>query len=82
MTRKVVTWIRWLENWRVDVGFYGGCVEEWGRVWRWEIGERGGAEIKVLCWCGAGAAGGSADVGGSGVLVCVVSKENITQEHK
>lgn len=78
MTRKVVTWIRWLENWRVDAGFYEGCVEEWGRVWRWEIGERGGAEIKVLWWCGAGAAGGSADVGGSGVLVCVVSKENIT----
>lgn len=36
-------------------------------------------------FCGAGAAGGaggSVDVGGSGVLVCVVSKENITQEHK
>lgn len=46
-------------------------------MWRWEIDERSGAEIKVLWWCGAGA-GGSADVGGSGVLVCVVSKESIT----
>lgn len=72
VTKKVVTWIRWLENWRVDARFYEGCVEEWGRVC-----ERGGAEIKVLWWCGAGVAGGSADVGGSGVLVCV-GNENIT----
>lgn len=77
VTRKVDkesgTWIRWLENWRVDAGFYEGCVKEWGRVWRWEIGE--GVEQRSRHCGGAGA---GADVGGAGVLVCVVSKEKTT----